>query len=80
MSMSREEALLGEDDGRYPRPFRGVSYPGKPNDEWPVHGPILEESLCEVCRKPGATLHVEFDGYACAECQASWTDGADQAR
>lgn len=32
----------------------------------------IPPKLCEVCGHPGATLHVEFDGFACAECQASW--------
>lgn len=29
---------------------------------------------CEICGKPGAKLHVAFDGFACTECQESWTE------
>lgn len=32
----------------------------------------LQRSQCEVCGKPGAELHEDFDGLVCDECAGSW--------
>jgi hypothetical protein len=39
--------------------------------------PKLQRAVCEICGICDGPFHPDFDGYACEECQANWTERVD---